>query len=115
MPDLNIYQAICEYFMRKDEIYLGSSNNAAYKLNLEIAQNKFGFSSESVKAYMTMTENMNNYAYYEPLASPYNNIISTSNSNFASAIKSYVNCSITSTWKQTIYPYQSVIGTILNG
>ena len=106
----NIYQAIMEYFSRAKENYQKSTG---YDPNNQIkatAEAKFGASQESMKAFITMSTNLKNYAFYDPMANSNNRICSTYASDLDKAIRKFVDGTSKTTWYETVGIYQSSLG-----
>lgn len=105
----NIYQAIMEYWNRSKVIYQKSDGYDPENQIRATAEAKFGASQESMKAFVTMSTNLKDYAFYDPLTSSSNTIVSTYASDLDKAIQGFVKGTGAATWNEAVGGFQATL------
>lgn len=98
----NIYHAIMQYWLRAKNNYQGSDTYDPEAQIRATASAKFGASQESMKAFITISNNLNQYAFYDPMTSSSNTVCTTYASELDTNIRNFVNGSGAATWNEAI-------------
>ena len=105
----NVYWAIMQYWYRAKENYEKADNYDPSAQIQSTANAKFGSSKESMKAFITMSENLDTYAFYDPLTSNSNTIVATYASDLDIAIRDYVKGTGAATWNEAVGSFQDTL------
>ena len=105
----NIYWAIMQYWYRAKDNYQKADNYDPAAQLQSIANSKFGSSKEGMKAFITMSENLDTYAFYDPLTSNSNTIVATYASDLDIAIRDYVKGTGAATWNEAVGSFQDTL------
>ena len=105
----NIYRAVMEYWNRSKVNYQKSDGYDPENQIRATAEAKFGASQESMKAFVTMSTNLKDYAFYDPLTSSSNTVVSTYNSDLDKAIRDFVKGTGAATWNEAVGSFQATL------